>query len=194
MGTARWLESLRTKRWFAPVARGPLVAFRLGLGPLIGRAFLVLTTRGHRTGFPRHTVLLFWELEGLFYVAAAYGHRSQWLRNLQSDPRVTVITAGGRRSCTARPLTDPAETAAVVRRLRKHSVMRAYLASQGVGAHERSLEDLNSRLLLVALEPTHKETPASVEADLVWVWALAAPAALAIGLLRRARATASGAP
>ena len=195
MSVARRLEHLRRRNWFRALAQAPLLGFRLGLGPVIGRAFLVLTTRCRATGLSRHTVLLFCQLEGVRYVAAAYGRRSDWYRNVQADRLVTVVGASGAESCIARPVTEAAEVAHAVRALRGCAPMRAYLASLGIATNEPSAEEISGRVLLVALEPTAQRSPPSVRADLgrLWLWLLPL-AALAFAGLRRARATASGGP
>jgi deazaflavin-dependent oxidoreductase (nitroreductase family) len=190
MSVAAALERMRSQRWFALLARGPLLAFRLGLGPLVGRAFMVLTTTGRRTGRARHTMAFFHEIEGRKYVAGAYGQGSHWYRNLRADPRVTVQTARGRESMRARRVTDEGELARVVGLLARRPRGALYLASQGLASAPEDVVRDARRILLVALDPTGEPTPPGMPRDLVWMW----PAALAVlAWLRTARARATGA-
>lgn len=179
----RPLERLRTKRWFAWAAHAPMVAFRLGLAPLVGRAFMVLTTTGRRSGEPRHTMVAFHEVNGRKYVGGVYGLRSQWYRNLQADPRVTVQTAMGTEALRARRITDAAElTDAFALLARRPLRMRPYLASQGLTGDPEDISRNNDRILLVTFEPTTDETPPPMRPDLLWVWPVAALPALLLAL------------
>ena len=113
---------------------------------------MILTTRGRRSGLPRRTMLLFQRLDGKPYAVAAYGHRSQWYRNLQADPQVTIETASGSERRTARVLTVRDEIVDVARRLARRPIMRAYLSSLGIGTDPDAIEQGAQRILLVAFE------------------------------------------
>ena len=80
----------------------------MGLGFLIGRIVLLLTTTGRRTGLPRTTPLQYEEHDGKYFVISARGTRSDWYRNVARDPHVSVRVGArsfqGWASCT----TDPA--------------------------------------------------------------------------------------
>jgi deazaflavin-dependent oxidoreductase (nitroreductase family) len=102
------LARMRTRRWFRPAAHAPMLAYRLGLAPIVGRRFMVLTTSGRRSGEPRHTMVIFRERGGRKLATAAYGERSHWYRNARADPRVTVQTARGTEAMMARPVTNDA--------------------------------------------------------------------------------------
>ena len=59
----------------------PRLAYTLGLGPLIGKVILLLTTRGRKSGRPRVTPLQYEEIDGCYYLAAALGGRAQIIRD-----------------------------------------------------------------------------------------------------------------
>ncbi|OLT29241.1 hypothetical protein BJF83_12420 [Nocardiopsis sp. CNR-923] len=87
--------------------RAPIWLYRLGLGPLLGRRFVLLTHRGRTSGEPRQAVLEVVgrnDRTGAVLVAAAYGPRAQWFRNIRAEPRVLFQVGGQRFRGTAAPL------------------------------------------------------------------------------------------
>lgn len=56
--------------------------------------WVVLTTRGRKTGLPREVLLPGTRTADGVIVMSTYGHRSDWIRNIRRDPRVTVTRAG----------------------------------------------------------------------------------------------------
>jgi deazaflavin-dependent oxidoreductase (nitroreductase family) len=77
--------------------RAPLWLYRAGLGGLLRDRFLRLRHRGRRSGKWREVVLevVGHDEDGTYVVAAAWGERAQWYRNVQHDPNV-VVTVGRR--------------------------------------------------------------------------------------------------
>lgn len=109
---------VRTRR----LVRAPIALYRVRLGFLLGRRFLLLEHVGRRTGARRFAVLEVVDRPGpdRLVVAAALGERSQWWRNALARPAVRVST-GLRRSvpATARPL-PPHEAVTVLDRYARH--------------------------------------------------------------------------
>ncbi len=68
--------------------------------------WVVLTTTGRRTGLPRQTLLPCGRRNGEVVVVSTYGWRSDWIRNLRKDPRVTVTREGRVVSGTAEVVED----------------------------------------------------------------------------------------
>lgn len=82
------------------IARLPTWLYRLQLGWLLGGRFLLLTHVGRKTGLQHRTVLEIVHHDAdsaTYFVAAAWGEKAQWLRNIQAHPQVEV-TVGRRRS------------------------------------------------------------------------------------------------
>lgn len=103
--------------------RMPIWLYRWRLGWLLGQRFLLLHHVGRKSGLPRQAVI---EVAGYdagtdtYLVAAGFGPKSDWYRNLQQTPDVTIQV--GRRSLpvTAR-LLSPAESGeAMVRYAQQH--------------------------------------------------------------------------
>ena len=84
----------------------PRVAYAIGLGPLIGRRVLLLTTTGRKSGTPRVTPLQYEEIDGIFYVGSARGDKSDWYRNILVDPNVEVRVKSHRFAGLAEAISD----------------------------------------------------------------------------------------
>ncbi len=79
----------------------------MGLGWLLPRSMLVLTTRGRVSGLSRHTMLEHIVHDGRVVIGSAWGARSQWARNLAADPVISVETwSGGVTRGRARTISD----------------------------------------------------------------------------------------
>ncbi|MGH2821392.1 MAG: nitroreductase family deazaflavin-dependent oxidoreductase [Actinomycetota bacterium] len=181
------LSRVREQNWFGPLARAPTLAWRLGLGALVGGRFLILTTRGRKSGTPRHTMLGYIALEGRPHVFAVYGARSQWLRNAEVDPRVTIQTSAGVQSSTARRIVDPVELGELFERMQRRDAksVRLYLLSRGLPYERASFTSGDERVAIVTFTPTSEPTPPPLEPDLRWMWSLVPPLVAARAIARR---------
>ena len=91
--------------------RAPIWLYRLGLGWLLGKRFLLLTHTGRKTGRPRQNVLEVVRHDrptGVYIVASGWGEKSQWFRNIQKTPEV-LIQVGSRRMEATTVRLSPAE-------------------------------------------------------------------------------------
>ncbi len=133
----------------------PRIAYALGLGPLIGRLVLLLTTTGRKSGLPRVTPLQYEEIAGDLYVGSARGLKSDWVRNIQANPTVAVRVKSERFQGTARIVTDPARIADFLEvRLQRHPRMiAAILRSDNVSTPptRADLEHYAAHLALVII-------------------------------------------
>lgn len=70
----------------------PVLQYKLGMGWMIGGYILLLTTTGRRTGKPRQTALeyVYDKEKDRYRVAAGWGGRTDWYRNLLKNPNVKV--------------------------------------------------------------------------------------------------------
>ena len=74
----------------ARLAKWPLLAYRLGLGPFIAGRVMLVTTRGRVTGRPRKTPLWYVRDGNDIYCISGWGTFSDWWKNLDADPRALV--------------------------------------------------------------------------------------------------------
>lgn len=131
--------------------------YALGLGPLIGRLILLLTTTGRKSGLPRVTALQYEEVDGAIYVGSSKGTRADWFQNLLASPRVTVRVKSRQFSGMAQPVTDPVLIADFLElRLQRHPRMIGMmLKSEGLPAapSRAELETYAGRLALAIIRP-----------------------------------------
>jgi deazaflavin-dependent oxidoreductase (nitroreductase family) len=71
--------------------------------------FCYLATRGRRTGVP-HEIEIWFAMDGTrVYMLAGAGRRSDWVRNLDTDPSVTIRFRDVTYTAAARVVTDAVE-------------------------------------------------------------------------------------
>jgi deazaflavin-dependent oxidoreductase (nitroreductase family) len=158
-----------TEGWRRWLFKSPLLAWRLGLGPIMGRMWAVITTTGRRSGQPRRVVAEYHVVNGTRYVWSAFGCHSDWVRNLEADPHATIQTAGGTLAACARRVTGVDEVVEVYLATRHNPFMWQLLYSVGIQPDPDDVRAKYDRLCLLAFEPTGDRTPLPLKADLVWV-------------------------
>ena len=100
-------------RW---LVRAPIWLFRAHLGFLMGSRLLMLEHIGRNSGARRYVVLEVVDRPSLgkYIVAAGFGERAQWFRNIRSNPSVRVYVGGhGPRAATAEVL-EPVDSRAAL--------------------------------------------------------------------------------
>ena len=120
---------LRT-RW---IVRAPVWLYRARLGFMFGSRLLMLEHTGRKSGIRRYVVLEAVDHADphTYIVAAGFGDRAQWLRNVRASPRVRVYTGYHRPvPAIARPLTSEETAAALTAYARRHP--RAWAALKPV--------------------------------------------------------------
>jgi deazaflavin-dependent oxidoreductase (nitroreductase family) len=136
----------------------PRGLYALGLGRLIGRRILLLTTHGRRTGKLRTTPLQYEEVDGAYYVASARGKTADWLRNLAAFPEVDVRVGARCFKARAELITDPLRIADFLQfRLQRHPMMVGLILRAGGLSRAPGRADLEryaAQRALVVLTPT----------------------------------------
>ncbi len=97
--------------WGRVLWRLPIGLYRIGLGWVLGSRFLLLTHTGRKTGLPRYAVVEVRRHDPATetdYVASGFGERSDWFRNIQKTPQVTIQVGRRRMAAVAErlPLTE----------------------------------------------------------------------------------------
>ena len=191
------IEGLSRRYPDTPVRREldrlPVLLWRLGLGPLVGRPLALLTVTGRSSGLPRRTPVHPHVVGGNAYVWCPYGGRSQWYRNMVANPVVTVQSRRGTQVMRAVAIEDDDEALEVISDLRRFDVpfLRRYLEAEGIADTPEDIARNRQRLHIRRLVSTPEEGPPALEADLAWVWLVpVVVAATRRRCRRRARAAA----
>lgn len=131
--------------------------YQVGLGRLVGRVILILTTTGRKSGLARDTALQYEEVNGAIYLGSTRGTRADWFQNLLANPRVWVRVKGSYFEGLAEPVVDPVRIADFIElRLRRHPRMvGAILKSDGLPAKpaREQLEQYAEKLAMVIVRP-----------------------------------------
>ncbi len=136
---------------------GPRFLYAIGLGGLMGRSLLLLTTRGRKTGLPRTVPLTYQETAGAYLVASARGPAADWLRNIQVNSDVEIRVGHHRFGAKAIVITDVSRIAQYLRgqMVRNPRMFQGILQAEGLSLHpnQAELEVLASRRPMVEIRP-----------------------------------------
>ena len=135
----------------------PQLAYALGFGSIIGRVVLLLKTAGRKTGRLRVTPLQYEKVGDRYYVAAARGMKTDWLRNILADPNVEIRVGAQCLQARAEVIRDPgliADFLALRLRNRPRFVGMIMRIEGFPSQPEREdLEAYAARRVMVVLEP-----------------------------------------
>jgi deazaflavin-dependent oxidoreductase (nitroreductase family) len=162
-GVGRWLT------------RFPLLLYRLGLGDFLNAArILVLTTRGRKSGLPRHTPIEYRQHGSKIYIVSAWGTRPHWYQNLLVHARVTVQQGRRQLSANAQVVTNSGEALRALHLFRRtapfyYDTLIARLSNRQDIA-PRTLPDIAKQITIVRLTPEpDAPTLPPLPANLTWV-------------------------
>ncbi|MBI5564342.1 MAG: nitroreductase family deazaflavin-dependent oxidoreductase [Chloroflexi bacterium] len=131
--------------------------YAIGLGPIVGRLLVLITTTGRKSGLPRTTALQYEEVDGALYLGSSKGTHADWFRNLMVDPCVAVRVKSRQFTGRAELVTDPVRIADFIElRLRRHPRMvGVILKSDGLSAtpSRAELETYASKLAMAIIKP-----------------------------------------
>ena len=157
------MSAIHKKNVLRHLLRSPIYLYRLGLGPLFGKRFLLLTHTGRRTGVRHQTVLevMDYREEGPeAVVMSGFGRSSDWLRNIEATPNEEVVIGARHFQASHRFLSEE-EAINVVRdyelRNRFMTPLVRWVLSRLLGWRYRGSGDDRHRLVgqlpLIAFRP-----------------------------------------
>ena len=117
-------------RWFL---RSPILAYRLGLGGLFGKRFLMMTHMGRISGRPRRVILEVVAHDtqtGAYVVASGWGEAANWKRNIERNPQVRVQVGWRKWPALARRLSQKEAEVALADYARRNPVALRLLAKR----------------------------------------------------------------
>jgi deazaflavin-dependent oxidoreductase (nitroreductase family) len=134
------------------------VLYAIGLGPLIGKIILLLTTTGRRSGKKRVTPLQYELIGSDYYLGAARGTKADWVRNIQACPEVEIRVGARHFHGFAEVVTDHSKFADFMEvRLERHPRMIGLLMEKAHGLPRRpsreQLEQLAVDEAMVIVHP-----------------------------------------
>lgn len=155
-------------------AHAPIYAWRLGLGPLVGKYIMIVTQINHKTGNPVKTALEFFELNGIKYVSNLAGCQQPWYRNLMANPRVTIQTADGTEQMVAVTVEQDDEMIQIIEWLlnRNAKAINQYMTANNLQLTRKDILKNKQDLIFLRFDPTSEPTPHGLEVDLAWIWPL----------------------
>ncbi|MDZ4767765.1 MAG: nitroreductase family deazaflavin-dependent oxidoreductase [Chloroflexota bacterium] len=179
------------------VMRLPLWGYRVGLGNLLDMlGVMILTTRGHQSGQPRHTPITYQVHGSKVYMVSGWGDRPSWYRNLIAQPDVTVQRGSTVYAGRAYPVTNSGEALRVLHLFRRRApgIYDALIArlSDRESIDASTLHQVTDRFTIVRVEPVPgAATLPAVPVDTRWMppaalFAVALVIALIVSGRRRA--------
>jgi deazaflavin-dependent oxidoreductase (nitroreductase family) len=141
-----------------PVQKLHCFLYAAGLGPIVGRIILLLTTTGRKSGLKRVTPLQYEEIGGNYYLGSARGTKSDWFRNIESNGMVEVHVKNHHFRGVAEAVTEPGRIADFLEiRLQRHPFMMGMLMEKAHNLPRRpnrqQLEELAKLEAMVIISP-----------------------------------------
>jgi deazaflavin-dependent oxidoreductase (nitroreductase family) len=144
--------------------RFPIWLYHLHLGWLLGHRFLLLNHMGRKSGLPRQTVIeivRYDKATDVCIVASGWGTKSDWFRNLQQRPEVTITL--GLRGLKARAvfLSEPEGAHELLDYAKRHPLafreITSLFTGHRVAATEKNCRELAKAIPIVAFQPKNKK-------------------------------------
>lgn len=143
------------------ILNAPMLFYQLGWGPALAwLPLLILTTKGRKTGAPRHVVVEYRKHGRKYYIVSGWGAGSDWYRNIQQEPRVTLQHGGEIIDAKAQLVTDPAEALRALYMFSRNSWIYETLFAQMTSAQAadlKTLAEVVDEFTVVRLEPSDEE-------------------------------------
>jgi deazaflavin-dependent oxidoreductase (nitroreductase family) len=152
--------------------KSPLLLYRLGLGSLIGKHILILTTTGRKSGKVRRTPVEYARQDGRIFVLSGFGKQPDWYRNLRAKPHVCIQTDRGAMPAIARPPESDAEWTGVYQYIQGSPFARALLPDYLEALSQSEILEEIKALPAITFDPTEEPCPPPLAEDLMWVWPL----------------------
>ena len=144
--------------------RAPIWLYKYNLGWLMTGRMLQLTHTGRVSGEPRHVVLEVVKHDpftDFYYIAAAWGEQSDWVKNIQANPEVKVKVGKRNLNLVAVQLTEDESESVILEYSQKHEATMMNLAKfmgYKLDGSEADFRELGRMLMMFALKPENEGT------------------------------------
>jgi deazaflavin-dependent oxidoreductase (nitroreductase family) len=138
--------------------RAPIWFYKVGLGWMMGKRFLLLNHIGRKSGKPRQAVLevvRYDKQAHTYYVASGFGEKSDWFQNVMHTPDVTIQVGSKRYETQAVRLSPEAAEEELLSYGRNHPTAIKNLAglmNYPVDGSEDSIRKLGRLLPMIAFK------------------------------------------
>ncbi len=150
----------------------PILLFRLGLGKLIGKYIMLITTFGRKSGKVRRTPIEYYRSGNNIYAISGFEHDPDWYLNLQANPYVTLQTNQGVHHMIARrPETDE-EWEGIYEYIRKSPIPALFVPEVVLHVDDPAVRKQIHDWPVVFFTMTDKPCPPAQKIDLLWTWPL----------------------
>lgn len=129
------------KRW---LFRAPIWLYKVGLGGLMGKRFLLLNHVGRVSGLPRQAVVEVANYDpanDTYLIASGWGKSADWYKNLLKTPDITIQVGRRKMRVTAVPLTPDQSGQAMVEYARRYPTAARTLMKRLLGYELDGTED-----------------------------------------------------
>jgi deazaflavin-dependent oxidoreductase (nitroreductase family) len=144
-------------RWIKPAQYIHRALYAIGLGPILGRIILLLTTTGRKSGKRRVTPVQYEQIDGILYIGSARGFKADWVHNIMADAHVEVRVKNRHFRGNGELITDPIRIADYLQaRLTHHPRMVGTMMKMHhlpPAPSRAQLEELGESLVVVAIKP-----------------------------------------
>lgn len=141
----------------------PLLLYRIGLGRSMRIVpFMILTTRGRKSGLPRHVMLEYRRHGNKIYAVSGWGTQPHWYKNLAANPQVTVQLGTRDLYATATTVTNTAEAFRALYMFRRKSPIYAAIFARMSTAEKVSattLADISDEFTVIRFDLDTSEVP-----------------------------------
>ena len=95
--------------WKAKLWRAPIWFYRIGLGGLFGKRFLLLNHIGRISGQLRQAVIEVVDFDAqknIYYVVSGFGEKAHWFQNIMHTPQADIQVGNRKMSANAERLSS----------------------------------------------------------------------------------------
>ena len=152
--------------------RTPILLYRLGLGKVIGKYIMIISTFGRKSGKVRRTPIEYFRKGDLIYAISGFERDPDWYRNLKANPLVTLQTNQGTHHVLARTPETEEEWQGALDYLAKSPVPTLVIPEVVSRLDDPEIQKQIREWPVVVFEPTEEPTPDALPIDLLWAWPL----------------------
>jgi deazaflavin-dependent oxidoreductase (nitroreductase family) len=160
------------KPFIRKLYRTPILLYRLGLGKVIGKYIMIISTIGRKSGKVRRTPIEFYQRDDLIYAISGFEKDPDWYRNLLAHPYVTLQNNQGTHRVFARRPESESEWQGALEYLTESPVSNLSIPEVINNMDDPEVQEQIRKWPVVLFEPTDEPCPEPLEIDLLWAWPL----------------------